>query len=266
MHRVIASTAILTVWLAGVVSAQWIKHPTPGIPRTADGKPNLTAPVPRGADRKPDLSGIWQRVRPPGSPGGPEFGNTVTYYMAKDATVPLRPWAAELLKQRRYVDLGGGRPSERCLPHGVIGAMLPTVPFKLVQQPGLTLMLYEQLNQFRQIFTDGRNFPDDMQPNWWGYSIGYWEGDRFVVDSKGFNDKTWLDDSGYPHSEAMRTFERFHRIDFGHMDLEITVDDPVAYTAPWSVTLKLELLADTELIEDVCDNEKDAEHFKRLNR
>jgi len=134
MPRVIARTAILTVWIAGVVSAQWIKHPTPGIPRTTDGKPNLTAPVPKLPDGKPDLSGIWQRVRPQGSPGGPEFGNTVTYYMAKDEMVPLRPWAAELLKQRRYVDLGGGRPSERCLPHGVIGAMLPTVPFKLVQQ------------------------------------------------------------------------------------------------------------------------------------
>jgi hypothetical protein len=106
--------------------------------------------------------------------------------------------------------------------------MLPTVPFKLVQHPGLMLMLYEQLNQYRQIFTDGRSWPNDMQPAWYGYSIGYWEGETFVVDTKGFNDKTWLDDSGYPHTEAMHTYERFHRIDFGHMDLKITIDDPVA--------------------------------------
>jgi hypothetical protein len=258
--------AILFAYLAGIASAQWIHYPVPGTPRAADGKPNLTAPVPKAPDGKPDLSGIWLRVRPAGSPGGPEFGNTVTYYMAPGAAVPLRPWAADLLKKRRYVDLGGGRPSEACLPHGIIGGMLPTVPFKLVQHPGLTLMLYEQLNHYRQIFTDGRSWPDDMQPSWYGYSIGYWEGDTFVIDTQGFNDKTWLDDSGHPHTEAMRTYERFHRIDFGHMNLEITIDDPVAYTAPWSVMLHLELMPDTEMIEDVCDNEKDAAHYDALHR
>jgi len=261
---------ICTVGLAGVfnglASAQWLSYSTPGIPRMPDGKPNLTAPVPKAPDGKPDISGIWLRVRATGSPGGADFGNTVTYYMTEGATVPLRPWAADLLKQRRYVDLGGGRPSEHCLPHGIIGGMLPTVPFKLIQHPGITLLLYEQLDQYRQIFTDGRSWPNDMQPAWYGYSIGYWEGETFVVDTKGFNDKTWLDDSGYPHSEAMRTYERFHRLDFGHMDLEITIDDPVAYTEPWSVTLHLALMPDTELIEDVCDNEKDAAHFDRLKR
>lgn len=156
--------------------------------------------------------------------------------------------------------LGAGRPSERCLPHGVLGSMLPNIPFKVVETPGLTLILTEQLTQFRQIFTDGRGLPGDMQPAWFGYSVGRWDGDVFVIESAGFTDKTWLDDSGHPNTERMRTEERFRRVDFGHMVLEVIVDDPGAYTKPWSVTIPLELMADTELIEDVCDNEKDAPH------
>src|SRR5437016_2481341 len=108
--------------------AQWIHQPTPGIPRTPGGKPNLSAPAPKTADGKPDLSGIWVRVRPAGAPGGPEFGNTVTYYMPAGAAIPFQPWAQELFNKRRYQDLGGGRPSERCLPHGIVGAMLPNTP------------------------------------------------------------------------------------------------------------------------------------------
>jgi hypothetical protein len=246
--------------LAGGASGQWINQPTPGIPRTADGRPNLSAPAPKTAGGKPDLSGIWQRIKPATAPAGADFGNTVIYYMAEGATVPLQPWAEALFKKRRYEDLGAGRPSERCLPHGILGGMLPAVPFKILPTPGVTVILFEQLTQFRQIFTDGRGFPKDMQPAWYGYSIGKWEGDTFVVSTAGFTDKTWLDDSGYPNTEAMRTTERFHRVDFGHMDLQITIDDPKAYTAPWSVTLHLGLMPDTELIEDVCDNEKDARH------
>jgi hypothetical protein len=243
------------------VSAQWLDYPTPGIPRTKDGKPNLTAPAPKAADGKPDLTGIWLRVKPKSAPGGPEFGNTVTYYMYPEgAKVPFQPWAEALLNKRRFDDLGADRPSEHCLPHGVIGGMLPTVPFKILHSTGVTTILFEQLNHYRQIFTDGRGFPKDLQPAWYGYSIGKWEGDTFVVSTAGYNDKTWLDDSGHPHTEAMRTTERFHRVDFGHLDLQITVDDPKAYTAPWSVMLHLALMPDTELIEDVCDNEKDARH------
>jgi len=232
------------------VSAQWIHYATPGMPRTNDGKPDLNAPAPRLADGKADMSGIWVRVPSPGNPGGPNFGNTVTYYMPPGAQIPLQPWAAELLRRRRYEDLGGGRPSERCLPHGIIGAMLPNTP-----------LLYEQLNRYRQIFTDGRTHPQDPNPAWWGYSVGHWEGDAFVVETRGFNDQTWLDDSGYPHTEAMRSLERFHRASFGHMDLDVTIDDPKAYTRPWSVRIPLALMADTEMIEDVCDNEQDAKHI-----
>jgi len=247
-------------FMAASAAAQWIHQPTPGIPRTADGKPNLSAPAPKAADGKPDLSGIWVRIHPANAPSGPEFGNTVTYYMPAGAAVQFQPWALELFNKRRYQDLGANRPSEHCLPHGIVGAMLPNTPFKMVQTPGLTMLLYEQFNQYRQIFTDGRSHPQDPNPAWWGYSIGKWEDGTFVVDTAGFNDKTWLDDSGHPHTEAMRSIERFRRMDFGHMNLEITIDDPKAYTKPWSVFIPLELMADTEMIEDVCDNEKDAPH------
>ncbi len=252
----------LATFFATFASAQWLNFPTAGIPRTADGKPNLSAPAPKDANGRPTLGGIWHRVPPPGTPTGANFGNTVTYYMPSGATVPLQPWAAELLQQRRFGALGAGRPSERCLPHGVLGSVLPNIPFKIVETPGLTLILTEQLTQFRQIFTDGRSFPPDMQPAWFGYSIGHWGGETFVIETAGFNDQTWLDDSGHPNTEAMRTQERFTRTDFGHMKLEVVVDDPKAYTKPWSVTIPLELMPDTELIEDVCDNEKDAVHNK----
>lgn len=138
--------------------------------------------------------------------------------------------------------------------------MLIGVPMKIVQDPGLTLILYEEFARFRQVFTDGRRHPPVASPAWLGYSIGSWDGDWFVVDTRGFNDKSWLDDSGRPHTEALHALERFHRRDFGHMDVEITIDDPAAYTRPWSFALQFEFLADTDMIEDVCDNERDSSH------
>ena len=248
------------ILLGAVCSGQWLNYPSAGLPRKTDGSPDLAAPAPKKPNGQPDLSGIWHRIRPANAPTGPEFGNTVDYYMKDGEKPPFKPWAEELLKKRRFTDLGKGRPSERCLPHGILGGMLPNVPFKVVETPGNTILLFEQLTQFRQIFTDGRAFPADMQPAWYGYSVGHWEDDAFVVETRGFNDQTWLDDSGTPHTEAMRTIERFRRLSVGLMDLEITIDDPEAYTAPWKVTIHLELMPDTELIEDVCENEKDAQH------
>jgi hypothetical protein len=252
--------------VASNASAQWIHQPTPGIARTPDGKPDLKAPAPRLADGRTDFSGIWVRITPPGYPGGPNFGNTVTFYMPEGAEVPMQPWAAQLFHRRRYEELGGGQPSERCLPHGVIGAMLPNTPFKIAHTPGVTFLLYEQFNQYRQIFTDGRTQPRDPNPAWWGYSTGHWDAghqgvDDFVVETQGFNDRTWLDASGYPHTEAMRSIETFHRTSLGRMDLDVIVDDPKAYTRPWSVHIPLALMPDTEMIEDVCENEKDARHI-----
>ncbi len=200
MIRRIVVSMVLTI---GVASAQWLHYPTPGIPRTPAGKPNITASVPKTADGKPDLSGLWVRIRPAGAPGGPEFGNTVTYYMAPGAKVPFQPWAEELFNKRRYEDLGAGRPppSGACRTE-LIGAMLPNTPFKMVQTPALMVILYEEFNHYRQIFTDGRPHTPEPNPVWYGYSIGEWEGDIFVVDSTGFNDKTWLDDSGHPHTDG----------------------------------------------------------------
>lgn len=246
---------LLVVAGVSAVSAQWIQHPDPKTPRTADGKPNLSAPLPRTPGGKPDLSGVWIRV-PVERRDNPDNNNLLDY-MPAGATIPMRPETAALYRHRRDVLLGSGRPSERCLPHGIPDAMLPGTPFKMIETPGVTLILYEQLSRFRQVFTDGRKHPVDPQPAWLGYGIGRWDGDVFVIETAGFNDKTWLDDSGHPHSEAMKTTERFRRIDFGRMQLQVTIEDPQMYTQPFTVTIPLQILPDTDLIEDACDNEKD---------
>ena len=244
------------------VSAQWVNYPTAGTPRTRDGKPNLSAPAPKAPDGKPDLTGIWMRVEGPNAPRSNPGGipGSLTWYLPKGAEIPMQPWAEALFEQRE-ANLGGGRPSQRCLPHGIPDAMLYGGPLKIVRTPGLTVFLYETFNHYRQVFTDGRPFPRDPEPAWFGYSVGKWDGETFVVDSVGFNDQTWLDDIGHPHTEAMHSTERFRRRDFGHLDLLLTVDDAKAYTKPWSVTIAFDLLPDTELIEMICENEKDTAHI-----
>jgi hypothetical protein len=235
----------------GAAFAQWVKLAVPNTPRTPDGKPNLSAPAPKAADGKPDLSGIW-RV----GPGGYLFNIAATIGEA-----PFQPWAAALYKERAGA-LGKGRPSEHCIPHGVPDGMLVrNSPFKLVQTSDIVVILYEEFNHFRQIFTDGRGLPREMTESWFGYSVGKWEGDTLVVETAGFNDKSWFDDPGHPHTEALRVTERFRRRDFGHMDIQITFDDAKAYTRPWTVTIPFELLPDTELIESICENERDSEHI-----
>jgi len=244
------------------LTAQWIKIALPDTPRTPDGRPNLSAPTPKAEDGRPDLSGIWLRGRgvstPPENPAG--LPGRLDHFMPKGAVIPLLPAAAALYEQRS-ANLGKGRPSERCLPHGIPDAMLYGGPMKIVQNRRLTLILFEEFNHYRQLFTDGRSFPQDPQPTWFGYSVGRWDGDTFVVDSMGFNDQTWMDDSGLPHSDALRTTERFHRPDFGHLNLQLTFDDPRNYARPWSVSLAFDLMPDTELIEHICENERDARHM-----
>jgi hypothetical protein len=188
------------------------------------------------------------------------MGSNLEDFMRPGETIPPLLPAAAALYQQRMANFMADRPSARCLPHGIPDQMLIRVPLKIVQDPGLTVILYEEFARFRQIFTDGRGDPPAANPAWLGYSIGRWEGDWFVVDTRGFNDKTWLDDNGRPHTEALHTIERFRRRDFGHMDAEITIDDPQAYTKAWSFPMQFEFLADTEMIEDVCDNEKDSAH------
>jgi hypothetical protein len=261
----IRRTCLALAICAVSASAQWINYPTPGIPRLPNGKPNLAAPVPKAADGKPDLSGLWQRARGANRPkqrsnAGLAMGPNLADFMRPGETIPpMLPAAAALYKQRQ-ANFMADRPSSHCLPHGIPDQMLIGVPMKIVQNPGVTFILYEEFARFRQIFTDGRPHPPVANPAWLGYSIGSWDGDWFVVDTRGFNDKSWLDDSGRPHTEALHTIERFRRTDFGHMDIEVTIDDPGAYTKPWSFPMKFDFLPDTEMIEDVCDNERDYVH------
>ena len=234
-------------------SAQWLGYPTPGIPRTPDGKPNLTAPAPKTADGKPDLSGLWLTR-------GIYIGN-----IARDLKEepPMQPWAAELYKQRRDT-LSKDDPTGRCIPGGVPRSTAVPYPFKiLTTTSNIVVVLYEAVHAYRQIFTDGRPLPKDPNPNWMGYSIGRWEGDTFVVESSGFNDNVWLDNNGHPAGESLRVTERFRRKNFGSMDVEITVDDPKTYTRPWNVTLPLVFQPDTEMLEYICpENEKDYDRLQ----
>jgi hypothetical protein len=232
--------------------AQWINVPTKGLPRTADGKPNLTAPAPRSADGHPDLAGIWM------PPSGYVF-NIANAMKPED--VPLQPWAAELYSQRRANE-SKEDPVGHCIPAGVPRADAVPYPWKILNSPGEMTILYEAVHGYRQIFLDGRELPKDPNPTWMGYSVGHWDGDTLVVDTTGFNDKGWLDNDGKPATDALRVTERFKRKDLGHMDLEITIDDPKAYTKPWKVTEAFRLLPDTELLEYVCnENNKDLEHL-----
>jgi len=242
--------AVLLAAAAPLLSAQWLNFPTRDIPRTRDGKPNLTAAAPRTAEGKPDLSGIWS------TPDGKYLQN-----LAADVDkVPFQPWAEALFNERRARE-GKGRPSERCLPHGITDFDALPWPRKILQTRDVVVILFEAYNHYRQIFLDGRQQPQDPQPTWFGYSSGKWDGDTLVVDTIGFNNETWLDDGGHPHSDALHVIERFHRKDFGHMELQVTIDDPKAYTKPWSATMNLELMPDTEMIEFICENEKDSPHM-----
>jgi hypothetical protein len=240
---------------AGTAAAQWLSVPIPGTPRTADGKPNLNAPTPHTADGKPDLSGIWR-------------ADTMRYnenLLPPGTQAPMLPWAAELYKHR--VDTHGyDRPMTFCMPHGVPDAMtVAGLPFKILQMPGETVVLFEEFHKYRQIHTDGRKLPVDPDPAWYGYSVGRWDGDTFVVETSGFKEGSWLDNSGHPHTEALRTTERFRRINFGRMDLQVTVDDAKAYTRPWtSDTLHFLLQPDTELLEHLCENNRDLSSLQQF--
>ncbi len=260
--------------------AQWLNFPTPGTPRTRDGKPNLAAPAPRALDGKPDLSGVWMHEtttvaevkRLFGSamdsaielaPPGMEIGTQHKYAFNiladfKPEEAPMRPQAAELFRRR------GRDPAKVCAGDvGIPVAGLLSEPIKIVQAPRLTMILYEVDNLHRQIFTDGRRLPKEFDlPAYLGYSTGHWEGDTLVVETAGFNDKTRLDTAGHQHSEALRVTERFRRRDFGHLDVEMTFDDPQTYTKPFTIKVPHELLADTDIFEMNCnENERDRAHL-----
>jgi hypothetical protein len=236
---------------AMALPAQWLNQPTPGIPRTAEGKPNLSAPAPQAPDGKPDLSGLWRL--------GVEIGISANI-TADLPPADIQPWVAAL-SRHRLEDFGKDDPEiTGCMPGGPRHITHSGLA-KIIQTPGLMVMLYEDL-AYRQIFLDGRQLPQDPNPNWMGYSVGHWEGDTLVVESAGFNDRTWLDFAGHGHTEALRMTERYRRRDFGHLDLQVTLDDPKAYAKPWTVSAGGALAADTELLEYVClENEKDRQHL-----
>jgi hypothetical protein len=238
-------TAVLTLVLSAPLAAQWLRYPTPGIPRTADGKPNLSAPAPRGADGKPDFSGLWTKI-------SPKYSRNIAADLKPDE---IQPSARALVEQRRE-DLGREYMNVKCVP---LGPGYPTSAdstgaemMKIVQTPALIIILNPDLT-YRQIFLDGRPLEAAPNPSWMGYSVGHWEGDTLVVESFGFNDKTWLDHDGHPHTEALRMTERYRRRNFGNLDVEVTFADPAVYSRPWTVAVRAELAADTELIEWVCN-------------
>ncbi len=236
------------------LSAQWIKIPTAGIPRTADGKPDLTAPVPRTADGKPDFSGLWRQ------PNGVKYTINLDADL-KPGDVVMQPWAAALYKERQD-SISKDDPVGYCNFPGVPQMEAVPYPYKIIYGQGTITFLYEAFHTFRQIFMDGRELPKDPNPTWFGYSVGHWDGDTLVVDTAGMNDKTWIDTGGHPHSEALHVTERFTRKDFGHIELQIKIDDPKAYTKPWTVTYGLTLMPDTEMLEYVCnENNVDTKHL-----
>jgi hypothetical protein len=250
MRNVIASATMLVAVASFPAIAQWVNYPTAGIPRTKDGKPNLSAPAPKTADGHPDLSGIWRA----------STGKYLANLAADGIDVGMQPWAQKLFKERED-NFGVDRPSGNCLPHSVTDFDAHGSPKKLLQLPGLLVMLFESYHSYRQIFTDARPLPSAPDPAWYGYSVGGWEGDTLVVNTVGINEKTWLDDSGHPHSDSLQVIERFRRRDFGHMDVRLTIDDPKTYVKPWTVNIPWELVPDTELLDWVCENNKDPVHM-----
>jgi hypothetical protein len=248
------SLLLAATLLAPLGQSQWLNLPTPGIPRNPDGKPNLKAPAPRLASGKPDLSGIWRQ------PNGVKYTVNIAADLKPDA-VPYQDWT-EKAYAHNQATLSKEDPVGHCLPAGVPQMNAVPYPYKIVNAPGMVIILYEAFHIFRQIHLDGRALPKDPNPTWMGYSVGHWDGDTLVVETSGMNDQTWIDSGGRPHSDALKVTERFHREDFGTIDLQTTIDDPKAYKAPWTVSYKLQLMPDTELLEYACDeNNRDVEHL-----
>jgi hypothetical protein len=259
------------------VQGQWLNHRDPDAPRAKDGKVNLSGPVPRASDGKPDLSGVWQgegapiselmKILPAGVNGLGEDPPPLSFFNVLAGVKPeessLRPEFVAEYQKRSAVALTEPPPAF-CPPSPTPFVDSFPAPLKIVQTPKLTLMLLESDTDFRQIFTDGRKHPDDPQPSWLGYSVGKWQGDSLVVETVGLNEQAPLDVFGHPHSEALRVTERFRRRDFGHMDVQVTIDDPKVYTKPFTYKIPMYLRPDTDLLESFCtEDEKDAAHMKR---
>jgi hypothetical protein len=268
--------------LSSAAHAQWLNYREPGVPRTRDGKVNLTAPAPKDPSGKPDLSGVWMHETTTAAEMRRLYGSVIDEAIKVDAPgmeigtqhrysrnilldfkpeeAPVRPEALERMRRTTRPRL-----SDACTPGFSFGfplAGLLSEPIKIIQAPKVTMVLYEAGNVHRQIYTDGRKLPEEVNlPAFYGYAAAHWERDTLVVETAGFNDKTTLDGMGHPHSEALRTLERFKRRDFGHLDYEITFDDPKMYTKPFTVKIPHELVPDADVFENYCENEKDLAHL-----
>ena len=258
--RAVAIVLAVGLLTATAASAQWPQHPTPGVPRTADGKVDFEGAIPRTAEGHPDFSGLWRVARPfgqaqpetPAPADGPPVAGFRDVGQNIEGGLPLTPWAAQLRADREAT---GSRdnPEAHCLPMGNMQFHTQGAPRRFVQTPGLIVILYEASMGYRQIFTDGRSSPDnDPQPWYYGYSTGRWEDDTLVVTTTNFRDGEWLDIIGSPLTDQATVTERFRRPSYGRMEIDITVDDPKAYTKPWTVRVNQEVMVDEELIEFVC--------------
>ncbi len=282
MTRFFSALALILFPLA--LSAQWPDYPSQGVPKGPDGKPNLDAPAPRTADGHVDLSGVWENRRPnfgrggrggrgagapppapatppPVPPGPPNatFGNIGAGF---PGGLPLLPWSFDLL-QKRKAENSKDNPDAHCLPMGLMQLHEHPQPRKIVQTPAVTVIIYEANSGLRQIFTDGRALPPtDAQPWWYGYSVGHWEGDTLVVETSGFRDDVWLDVNGSPLTNKGRMIEKYSRPTFGKLDIDVTIDDPSAYTKPYTVAVHQQIMLNTDLIEFICgENERSDAHL-----
>ena len=228
--------------------AQWLNFPTPGIPRTADGKPNLSAPAPHTANGQPDFTGLWS------FPIDSAVGNITVRNTGDLRPADVQPWAQALVQQRAET-FSKDNPRYRCLPEGPGYSAGTGGMRRFLQTPAMIVILNEDLT-YRQIFMDGRSLETNPNPSWMGYAVGHFDGDTLVVESSGFNDRTWLLD-GYPHTEALRMTERYRRTDFGHLEITVTFQDPGAYSKAWTVPVRAQLTADTEMLESVCNENGD---------
>lgn len=262
----LAGLMLMTCAVSVPALAQWLTYPTAGVPRLPNGSPNFQAPTPRTADNKPDFSGIWEpeKNRPCPPDGCADMQVPLEFmnigHSLKDGP-PYQPWALDARKSRVEQN-GKDDPVSRCLPGGIV--KLHTTPQlrKFIQIPGLIITLNEMDATYRQIFTDGRPLPPIGTPAFKGYSIGKWEGDTLVVESTGFPDGEWLDRNGSPLTDAAKITERIRRVNFGRMEIELTIDDPKAYTKPWTITMIHTIVLDTELMDYICtENEKDIGHM-----
>jgi len=259
--------------------AQWPSYPAAKVTRNPDGKPALDAPAPRTADGHPDLSGIWDlrgTLPPPGRGGrggeagppaaptsGPPLATFKNIGSGFKEGLPLQPWAAQLLEKRKSEN-SKDNPDAHCLPLGLMQLHMHPQPRKIIQTPNELVILYEAQGGIRQIFTDGRPLPpaQDIQPWWYGYSVGHWDRDALVVETTGFRDDVWLDIDGSPLTNSGKMIERFRRPNYGNLEIEVTIDDPKVYTKPFTVKVVHHILPDTELIEFICnENDRSGPHL-----